>query len=60
MIIFRGMKRGNQVDIIKRTVSFRENADFLPIGLALLGNRGKTSRKSGFNCPYCNHIITNA
>ena len=36
-------KRGNQIEIIKPMANFRENADFLPIGLALSGNRKKKS-----------------
>ena len=35
MKVVFGQKRGNQVEIIKPTANFRENADFLPIKLAL-------------------------
>ena len=42
-------RSGNQTKTNTPTVNFRENADFLPIGLALLVNRGKTPAKSSFN-----------
>ena len=37
-------KSGNQVEIIKPTANFHENADFPLIGLALSGNGRKTRK----------------
>ena len=51
------IKCGKQIKIIRQTANFRENTDFLPIGLALPRNRGKILEVKKISYPCCAYII---